>query len=53
MRQTVIVSALTAVITVVLSVVVLNQLGPGTVSSASNSAVSASTTLPSSEEAQI
>lgn len=49
MRQTVIVSALTAVVTVVLSVVVLNQLGAGTVSSASTADISASSSLPSSE----
>ncbi|MCH8815724.1 MAG: hypothetical protein IH957_11660 [Chloroflexi bacterium] len=53
MRQTVMVSALTAVITVVLSVVVLNQLGAGPVSSASAPDISASGNLPSSEDGQI
>jgi len=50
MRQTVIVSALTAVVTVVLSVVVLNQLGAGTVSSASVSDISVDSNLASSED---
>ena len=49
MRQTVIVSALTAVVTVVLSVVVLNQLGAGTVSSASDSGFLESGNLATSE----
>ena len=53
MRQTIIVSALTAVITVVLSVLVLNQLGAGTVSSASDSAIPASSNLPSGEDGQL
>ena len=53
MRQTVIVSALTAVITVVLSVVVLNQLGAGPVSSASTPDISASSSLTSSEEGHV
>jgi len=53
MRQTVIVSALTAVVTVVLSVLVLNQLGAGAVSSASAPDISVSNGLPSSEDGQI
>ena len=53
MRQTIIVSALTAVITVVLSVFALNQLRAGTVSSASTQNMSASANLPSSEDGQI
>ena len=53
MRQTIIVSALTAVITVVLSVLVLNQLGAGTVSSASDSAIPASSNLPYGEDGQL
>jgi hypothetical protein len=53
MRQTVIVSTLTAVVTVVLSVVVLNQLGAGTVSSASVPDISASSAVPSSEGGQV
>ena len=50
MRQTVIVSALTAVVTVILSVVVLNQLGPVTVSSATSQGISSSSNVPSSED---
>ena len=53
MRQTVIVSAITAVVTVVLSVVVLNQFGAGIVSSASDPNISASGKPPSSEDGQI
>ena len=53
MRQTVIVSALTAVITVVLSVVALNQLGAGTVSSANTPDIAGPSILPSSEDGQL
>ena len=52
MRQTVVVSAVTAIITVVISVVVLNQLGAGTASSASVQDISASGS-PSSDDGQI
>jgi len=53
MRQTVIVSAVTAVITVVLSIVVLNQVGAGTVSSASAPDIPASSNLTSSQDGQV
>jgi len=49
MRQTIIVSAVTAVVTVALSVAVLNQLEPGTVSSADRDGLPAGLVGPATE----